>query len=432
MSNDEIVNRCIRCGRCMAVCPVYQTTFHEADVARGRLAVLEQMKDLAGPPTQRMRDILSRCLLCGACAEVCANNVPTTSIIQESRAALVRKGQGLQAGYPLLTSLRKGGMAGEIVSKGGALLEALFCRKIPETSGLHLRFPLSFFSKRSTIPSIAWTPFLKNHRPQGEKAPRRMRVGFFVGCGANYLFPDTAVSLVRILDEMGVDTVMPQGQGCCGLAAFVSGDTDTARALALRNIEAFAALEVDAVLSVCASCGALLQEMSRIYQDDPILESGARWISRKHRDATSFLMEELGLESYLRQRVAAEEGTDGSLLRVAYHDPCHLRIAQGVSDAPRRMIKAVPGVQLADAPPKPMCCGHGGDFNLLHFELSMDILDRRMDELLKAEPDAIVTGCTGCLLQLLEGVGRRGLSEKVSVFHPLVLVARTIARPGAA
>jgi glycolate oxidase iron-sulfur subunit len=432
MSDDQTVNRCIRCGRCMAVCPVYQTTFHEADVARGRLAVLEQMNRLAGPPTQRMREILSRCLLCGACAEVCANKVPVNRIIQENRAAFFRKRRGLQAGYPLVRSLRRGGVAGEIVSKGGSLLEALFCRQIPETSGLHLRFPLSFFSKRSTIPSIAWTPFLKNYRPQPEAPARRMRVGFFVGCGANYLFPDTAASLVRILDEMGVDTVIPQDQGCCGLAAFVAGDTDAARALAMRNIEAFAALEVDAVLSVCASCGAHLQEMGRIYQDDPMLERGARWISRKHRDAMSFLMEKLSLESYLRQRSAAAAETDGSVLRVAYHDPCHLRIAQGVSDAPRRMIKAVPGVQLADPPPKPMCCGHGGDFNLLHFELSMDILDRRMDDLLKVEPDAIVTGCTGCLLQLSEGVGRRGLSGKVSVLHPLVLVGNTIARPESA
>jgi glycolate oxidase iron-sulfur subunit len=200
----------------------------------------------------------------------------------------------------------------------------------------------------------------------------------------------------------------------------------------MRNVEAFAALEVDAVLSVCASCGAHLQEMGRLYQDDPMLGRGARWISRKHRDAMSFLMEELSLDAYLRERDPAKAGADGLLLRVAYHAPCHLRIAQGVSDAPRSLIKAVPGVQLADPPPKPMCCGHGGDFNLQQFELSMDILDRRMDDLLKVEPDAIVTGCTGCLLQLSEGVGRRGLSGKVSVFHPLVLVAKTIVRPESA
>ncbi|MCK4485986.1 MAG: (Fe-S)-binding protein [Desulfobacterales bacterium] len=421
------LNRCKRCGQCMSVCPVYQTTFRETDVARGKLALLESVEAGTIRWSGRLEEIVSRCLLCGACAQICASRVETTLMIQSGRQRLFEVKKGSKSRNALLRSMREGHLTAKVLLKGGALLQALVCKKIPETSGLHLRFPLSFFTERSTVPPIAWTPFLDAFRSRAVVNGEGPRIGFFVGCGANYLFPDMAWALVRILGYVGASLIVPEDQVCCGLPAYVSGDTKTARELAQKNIEVFESLELDAILTVCASCGSHLKALASLFADHPSSRDAAASIAQKHMDAMTFLVDYLGFDVHLKavEPAGSPEGT--SPLRVAYHDPCHLRIGQGITRAPRRLLEAVPGVQLVEAPHPGQCCGHGGDFNLSYFPLSMKILDRRMEDFEKVKPDTIVTGCTGCLLQFAEGISRRGLSGKIEVCHPLVLVEKAIA-----
>jgi glycolate oxidase iron-sulfur subunit len=377
--------------------------------------------------SERLEEILSRCLLCGACAQICANSVPTNRLIQQARQGLFEAGKGGCVSRRLIRSVRQGELAGRVAVKGGALLEGLLCRKIPDSSGLHLRFPLSFFAQRATVPPVAWHPFLEAFRPDAMEKVDGTRVGFFVGCGANYLFPDTAWALVRILKRLGVTVVIPGDQVCCGLPAYVSGDMKTARALARKNIETFRSLKVDAVLTVCASCGSHLQDLGGLFEDDPVWQDAASGLAARHKDAMAFLVEALSLDHYLRDHGSGARFHGGGAYRVAYHDPCHLRIGQGITDGPRRLLKATPGIAFIETPHPGRCCGHGGDFNLSHFDLSMEILDRRMEDFQAVEAHAIVTGCTGCLLQIAEGVSRKGLAGKVQVCHPLVLVVKAMA-----
>jgi glycolate oxidase iron-sulfur subunit len=421
------LNRCKRCGQCMSVCPVYQTTFREADVARGKLALLESVEAGTMRWSDRLGEILSRCLLCGACAEICASSVKTTLMIQSGRQRLFELEKRGKSQGALLRSVREGRLTARALLKGGALLQALVCKKIPETSGLHLRFPLSFFTERSTVPPMAWTPFLDAFRPEPAVNTQGPRIGFFVGCGANYLFPDMAWALVRILRHAGATLVVPEDQVCCGLPAYVSGDTMTARKLAQKNINVFGSLGLDAILTVCASCGSHLTALASLFADDHSSRDAAASIAQKHMDAMAFLVNHLGFEAYLKALEPALSRKEARRLQVAYHDPCHLRIGQGITQAPRKLLQAVPGVQLVEASHPGQCCGHGGDFNLSHFSLSMKILDRRMEDFEKVKPDMIVTGCTGCLLQFAEGINRRGLAGTIEVCHPLVLVEKAIA-----
>ncbi len=427
MGMETDLNRCKRCGQCMSVCPVYQATFREADVARGKLALLESVETGTMRWSDRLGEILSRCLLCGACAQVCASRVETTLLIQLGRRRLFEDKKRGEPQNSVLRSVREGHLSARALLKGGALLQALACKKIPETSGLHLRFPLSFFTERNTVPPIAWTPFLDAFRPEPAANAEGPRIGFFVGCGANYLFPDIARAFVRILGRVGATLVVPEDQGCCGLPAYVSGDTKTARKLAKKNIKVFESLELDAILTVCASCGSHLKALASLFADDPSFHDVADSMARKHMDAMTFLVNHLGIEGYLKalEQTGRQNGTKP--LRVAYHDPCHLRIGQEITQAPRKLLQAVPGLQLVEASHPGQCCGHGGDFNLSHFPLSMKILERRMEDFEKAQHDKIVTGCTGCLLQFAEGISRSGLAGKIEVCHPLVLVEKAIA-----
>jgi glycolate oxidase iron-sulfur subunit len=420
------LNKCKRCGQCMSVCPVYQATFQESDVARGKLALLECVEAGTINASERLESILSRCLMCGACSQVCANKVETTLIMQTGREKLFETGKKGQTERALFGAVREGRLSAKVLLKGGSLLQALACKKIPETSGLHLRFPLSFFTARRTAPPIAWKPFLQSAQSEPAAMGERPRIGLFVGCGANYLFPDTPRALVRILRRMGVTPVIPRDQICCGLPAYVSGDTETARKLAQKNIEAFKSLELDAVLTVCASCGSHLKALPSLFSDDSSSCNAATSLARKHMDAMTFLIDHLDFEVFLKNLQSAKPQKDTRPLRVAYHDPCHLRLGQGITQAPRRLIEALPGVQLAEASHPGQCCGHGGEFNLSHFALSMKILDRRTEDFRKVNPETIVTGCTGCLLQLAEGISRNGLAGRIEICHPLVLVEKAI------
>jgi len=409
----------------MAVCPVYQITSREFDAPRGRLALLETMADAVGQ-SHRFEEILSRCLMCGACAKVCANSVETTSVIQKGRHRVFEQGKGLRASNLLVNGIREEELPAKILSKGGALLQALFCKTIPESSGLHLRFPLRFFTQRQTMPPISWTSFMSKFQGKTVTGGGEKRVGFFVGCGANYLFPETAWSLVRILQKFGVTVVVPEDQVCCGLPAFVSGDTKKAQALAKRNLEAFKGLDLDAVVTVCASCGSHLEGLGTAFHGESPWQSRAKVLGGRHKDALAYLTQELGFTDYIKGQRSIKGEESEETIRVAYHDPCHLRIGQGITNVPRNLLGALPGVELAEAPHKDLCCGHGGDFNLSHFDLSMDILDRRMKDFEKVAPDVIVTGCTGCLIQFVEGVSRCGLAGTTQVLHPLVLAERAL------
>jgi glycolate oxidase iron-sulfur subunit len=412
----------------MTVCPLYQSTSREADVARGKLALLEMMDEDTINRSKHAREILSRCLLCGACRQACANSVQTTDVIQRGRQSLFKVGTRWFEN-PLVKTLRKGGLSGPIAPKGGALFQALCCKRIPENSGLHLRFPLSFFTQRLTIPAISWTPFIKAFRKKMAKDQTNARVGLFVGCGANYLFSEAAWAFVRLFQHMGIQMVVPQKQACCGMPAFVSGDNEKAIALAKKNIEAFGPLDLDAVLTLCASCGSHLGDLEALFEKDDPWRLRAKALAAKHKDAMAFLIEDLDLERFLKTRPDASPMGKKGLFRVGYHDPCHLRIGQGGTEAPRQILNAMAGVELIEKSQPDRCCGHGGGFNLLHYGVSMKLLDRRMASFQQKNLDAIASGCTGCLLQLAEGIARHGVSgRRVEVLHPLIVVDRWLSQ----
>ena len=396
-------------------------------MARGKLALLESIREGALDWSGRLEEILSRCLLCGACAEVCANQVQTARIMQRYRQRLFEAKSRRGSGSALLRHAMAGDSTARALLKGGALLQALMCKKIPETSGLHLRFPLSFFTERRTVPSLAWTPFLDRWEPAVPPETEGPRIGFFVGCGANYLFPEVARALAAVTERLKATLVIPKEQVCCGLPAYASGDTRRVRELARKNIQAFESLDLDAIVTVCASCGSHLSALPLLFEDDPSAARAAASFAEKHMDAMTFLVEHLHAEAYLEALRPDGRASGAEGLRVAYHDPCHLRIGQHTTEAPRRLLAALPGVKLVEAPHPGRCCGHGGDFNLSHLSLSMKIADRRLRDFEKVKADRIVTGCTGCLLQFAEGISQRGLEGRVEVCHPLVLVEKATA-----
>jgi len=189
-------------------------------------------------------------------------------------------------------------------------------------------------------------------------------------------------------------------QTCCGALAFHAGEIDIAQDLAKKNIEFFEALAGDIVVT-SAGCGALLKEYGHLLHDDPEWKDRAEAFSARVKDITEFLAE----HEFSTQSKSIEE-------KVAYHAACHLAHAQGVREAPAKLLKKIDNAVLVPLDEQEHCCGSAGIYNLLHTDISLKVLDRKMENVDKTGADILVTTNPGCLLQLQKGLRDAGSSMR--------------------
>jgi glycolate oxidase iron-sulfur subunit len=408
---------CVKCGQCMSVCPVFRVTNREQDVARGKLALLEAAeKNPAATWRGAVEEALSRCLQCGACSFHCANQVPAARLVRQGREEVFR-----HTGLGPLKELQLAVLAGDslpsaLLRKGGALLAALAGGGLEPESGLRVRFPLSFFTSRSVIP-VFHSPSLLARASRPDNSASAV---FFSGCGANHLFPDTPEALFSLARASGARLALPPGQGCCGLPRAACGDIRTARETAVKNMAALASPDRVPVVTACASCAGHLKEYPDLFPPGSPEHKQALVLAARVTDPAEWLMGLSGFGNVLE--AVRARGNEGKTLRVFYHAPCHSRFGPAKTTAPARLLAlAAPGTGRAGGPETEGCCGHGGTFNVRWHGLSMEILDGKMEKAARARPEWIVTDCTGCRLQLMEGAARAGLAARVA--HPLALVA---------
>ena len=242
---------------------------------------------------------------------------------------------------------------------------------------------------------------------QGE---RKFRVAVMTGCVMNEIFGDINQATIRVLQRNGCDVVVPGEQVCCAALHCHAGIMDTARELAKKNIVAFEQAEVDAVISNASGCGAKLKEYGMLLADDKEFAERAARFSQKVKDIASFLD---GLPSLAKP---------GELkLRVAYDDPCHLLHAMKVSRPPRNVLRSIPGLELVELATPEQCCGSAGIYNITNYELSMRILQRKIDDIRTTAADVVATGNPGCMLQIAHGLRQAGL-DQMKVMHPVELL----------
>jgi glycolate oxidase iron-sulfur subunit len=243
---------------------------------------------------------------------------------------------------------------------------------------------------------------------------RRARVAFFAGCIAQVTFSELNRATIRVLQANGCEVVVPESQGCCGALAAHAGVRDVARDLARANFAAFSGGDFDAIITNAAGCGSTLKEYTHLFAaDDPAYEQ-AREFTLRVRDVSQFLAE-LGLSAPMRPVP----------LRVTYQDSCHLAHGQKIREAPRALIRAVPGVELVEMPLADQCCGSAGVYNVTQTKASLELLALKMDSARETKAQAIVTANPGCMLQLRAGTAIHGTGQEV--LHVVGLLDRAIA-----
>jgi glycolate oxidase iron-sulfur subunit len=243
------------------------------------------------------------------------------------------------------------------------------------------------------------------------RGPVRYRVGFIEGCIMPQLFGDTNAATVRVLAANGCVVYSPPRQGCCGALQMHTGDRPTAQDLARRNVDAFDGLGLDAIIINAAGCGSTLKEYGHLLKDDPTYAERAAAFARNVKDVSEFLAS-----------IEMVKPTRPVPMRVTYQDACHLVHGQGIRNQPRQVLRQIPGLELLEMKDSDVCCGSAGIYNLTHPDISVELLEQKMDHLLATGAVGVVAPNPGCIMQLAYGAHRRGVELKL--FHVVDLLDR--------
>jgi glycolate oxidase iron-sulfur subunit len=290
------------------------------------------------------------------------------------------------------------------------LYEMLGLRRLVYALGLRKLMPAQVRDMEAMLPRLPQRP-LRQILPEVTEAngENRFRVGFFLGCAQSLMFAKESAATVRVLARNGCTVNTPKETVCCGMPAAGYGRQDLVRKQAQHNIALFERANVEVIVTDCATCGSTLKEYGQLLADDPAWVERAVSFSEKVRDVSEFLAS-----------IPLEKPQGRINARVTYHDPCHLRRGQGVWKQPRALLKMIDGLEFVELPEADWCCGSAGSQLISHYETSIKVLNRKMDNLESTQAEYIASGCPGCQMQLNVGIRQRDLS--VQVVHPIMLL----------
>ncbi len=417
---DQLVV-CMRCGMCQSVCPLFEQTGLESDVARGKLALLDGLLKEMFDDAEGLQQRLTKCLLCGSCAANCPSGVSVVEIFMKARAIL--------AGYTGLPPAKRLVLRGMLANPGlfdrmaewGSRFQKVFTRPVNDVVGTSCARIASPLLEGRHFKALARTPFHKE-RPSLSTGPGKsgLRVAFFVGCLVDKIYPEIARDTLAVLDHHGVGVFLPPHQGCCGIPAVSSGDTRTFKGLVRHNVELFEKESFDALVTACATCTATIKEIwpMMVGDDDAKLKTSVEALAAKTMDISQFLVSKAG--------VAPHTGDGAARGPVTYHDPCHLKKSLGVHAEPRAVLEAGGRHRLVEMRDADRCCGMGGSFNLQHYRISSDIGRLKRDNIVATGCKVVATSCPACMHQLADALSRAG--DEIAVKHPVQLYAESIRR----
>jgi glycolate oxidase iron-sulfur subunit len=400
------LDKCVHCGLCLNACPTYRELGVEMDSPRGRIYLMNQVANGA-PITDSYQQHLDLCLACRSCETACPSGVPYGRIIEAGRADLeARRRPSLKkriANKLVFGVLLRSRAALQVSGTGLYLYQAFGVQKLVRALGV-----LKLFKKLENLDALspsAEVPFFfsKIGRTFPAIGARRYRVAFLAGCIANVAFARLNEATIRVLQKNGCEVSVPGSQNCCGALHLHSGLKGEAERLARNNIDAVLESDFDAIITNAAGCGSTLKEYDHLLHDDPAYAQKAAQFSAKMKDITEFLASiELNPEM-------------GDVNAIAtYQDSCHLAHGQKIKEAPRKLLKAIPGLTFREMPMADLCCGSAGVYNVVHDRMAMQILEHKMEYIERTGATLLVTANPGCMLQLSAGARLFGKGQKIA------------------
>ena len=418
----EDLRNCIHCGFCLPSCPTYIATGHELESPRGRLHLIDSVRSGRVDINDRLLGHLDLCLQCRACETACPSGVPYGRIMEDARASIMANSKSLQPRqWRLRTFLLR-----YVIAKPMILRFAIFPLRIYSKIKLqslfrnHISkcFPKRLANLEALIPEIS----SKSFRRRGilaspEKASAR--VALIMGCVQGEMFPQTHEATIGVLEELSCEVIAPPSQVCCGALHLHAGDMQKSRELAKKNIEVFEEYQVDAILVNAAGCGSTLKEYGHLLREDD------KWAKR----ATAFSNQVQDILEFVEPRMQnnnLQKNLSTLNINVTLQDSCHLAHAQGIREAPRKILNQIPGLSLHEMRNPDRCCGSAGIYSLVQSEMSNNILATKMEDIVATESSIICTANPGCTLQLQSGVRQSELDAEV--LHVIDLLYRSLSQ----
>ncbi|HYY27567.1 MAG TPA: glycolate oxidase subunit GlcF [Chthoniobacterales bacterium] len=411
---EELIDKCVHCGFCLAVCPTYVLWKEEMDSPRGRIYLMKMTADGAATINETWVSHFDACLGCMACMTACPSGVDYGKLIEATRAQIERRytrppeevwfRRFLFSTFTYPARLRALMLPLRLYQKMGiqALVRRLGIPKLLPARWRAMEGLLPKVPAQETVPDLI--------SPKGK---RRYRVGLLLGCVQRVFFPQVNAATARLLAAEGCEVFAPKTQPCCGALLVHAGEEERAIQLARQMIDVFEKAQVDAVIINAAGCGSNVKEYPHLLRDDPQYRERAKAFAAKCRDVSEFLAE---LEPQAPRHPLR--------LRVAYHDACHLQHAQGVRMQPRALLRSIPQLELLEIPESAICCGSAGIYNLVQPQAAAELGDRKASQVAAVEPDLVVSGNPGCLLQLQSALARAG--RHVPVRHTVEVLDASI------
>ncbi len=413
----EDLARCIHCGLCLNHCPTYRLWGMEADSPRGRIRQMVLVDQGKMAVNESFVTHIDRCLDCRACETACPSGVEYGKLVELTRAQIAQEYR-----RPYFSRVVSDFVYRKLLPSPRRIATVARLLRLYQRSGLQRIARATGFlglsglqTKDLLLPPVDSEFFFSR---LGQTYPavgvRRARVAFFAGCVAQVTFSALNEATIRVLQANGCEVVAPPKQLCCGALAAHAGVRDTARELARVNMDAFSGDGFDAIVTNAAGCGSTLKEYMHLFSGGSAEHDRAAAFSRKMRDVTEFLAE-LGLAAPLNPLP----------MRVTYQDSCHLLHGQKIREAPRKLIRSIPGIEFVEMPHADLCCGSAGVYNVTQPEASMSLLKDKMENARSTAAPVIVTANPGCILQLRAGAHIHGTGQEV--LHVVELLERSIA-----
>ncbi|MCP4319856.1 MAG: glycolate oxidase subunit GlcF [Hyphomicrobiales bacterium] len=400
----EIINTCINCGCCNAICPTFDILADERDSPRGRINLIKDMLKKGCEPDRELVSHIDKCLSCNACLTACPSNVDYMHLIDRAR-------DYVEANHSRSFFDR---MARQLLKQ---------VLPYPSRFRLAMRLARPFRSLAAPVGAIpglkaygALLAAVPKKRQQGShemdagtfaaKADRKKRVLIPSGCVQGVLEPEINRSAVRLLTEVGVEVTIPGSDNCCGALVLHLGERATAIEQARRNIDSWYPLvaeRLDAIVITASGCGTTIKDYGHMLAHDSDYAERAARVSELARDISEFLIECDLPAPVLKPR-----------LKVACHLACSLQHAQNIMYQPRRLLLKA-GFKLARPKDEHLCCGSAGTYSILQPDLSRQLRDRKVESLEEIGADVIASGNIGCISHI-------GKTAQLPVLHTVQLL----------
>ena len=424
MSNNKfdftkIAEECVKCGKCKPVCTIFNITQDETTSPRGFIDLLAAYKRDELELDLNAKEIFESCFLCTNCVEACPVDLPTDMVIEQVRADIAKK-FGISWYKRAFFFLLRHRKIMDLMARLGYVFQTCGLKIQKESQSATTRFSLPILKKDRALPYADAISFL-NKYPENltfsKVQKNRKKVAIFIGCMGNYAYTNIGDSLIKILKNLQIDTMIPKQQVCCGAPAYFTGDFDTVDHLIKKNIKYFETFidDVEAIIIPEATCSAMInQDWAHFLHDQPLWKERAEKIAPKVFMATKYFENSTELKNMLSQSGKKFEHI------VTYHDPCHAKKMQGVYKEPRSLLSQ--NYELVEMSDSNRCCGFGGvTMQSEKYHLAKAAGAPKAAMIRDTKADIVSAECSACRMQITDSLHKADV--KTLFKNPIELIA---------